>query len=160
MAQDDKDKLQRQKNHIIHDVENSIYANEFVKELFLDHLKTDIKPTSIKRIGTPNKNKSNLIQIKYSLDTDKITISSSLRLLKNAPPKFKSIRISDDLTFADQIKLRKLRDEASERNISNTDESIKYVVHYDRISKNYFITTIKIPDKATESPLLTSNMNE
>ena len=151
VAEDNKEKNYRQLNHIIHGVSNLINGDEFVKELFSIHLKTDIKPSSIKRIGSPGINNSNLIRIRYTSYTDKAQISSSLKLLKTAPSKFKKIRIADDLTFEDQIKLRKLRDEATELNNANEDSTLKHVVHYNRISKNHYITTIKVPDKPVQS---------
>ena len=72
-------------------------------------------------------------------------------MLKTAPSKFKKIRIADDLTFEDQTKLRKLRDETTELNNANEDSTFKHVVHYNRISKNHNITTIKVPDKPVQS---------
>ena len=115
------------------------------------HLKTDIKPSSITRIGSPGINNYNLIRIRYTSYTDKAKISSSLKLLKTAPSKFKKIRIAYDLTFEDQNKLRKLRDEATELNNDNEDSTLKHVVHYNHISKNHYITTIKVPDKPVQS---------
>ena len=50
VAEDNKDKNYRQLNHIIHGVSNLINGDEFVKELFSIHLKTEIKPSSITRI--------------------------------------------------------------------------------------------------------------
>ena len=112
VAEDNKEKNYRQLNHIIHGVSNLINGDEFVKEFSSIHLKTDIKPSSIKRIRSPGINNSNLIRIRYTSDTDKAQISTSLKLLKTAPSKFKKIRIADDLTFEYQTKIRKLRDEA------------------------------------------------
>ena len=136
ISEDNKEKNYRQLNHIIHGVSKLINGDEFVKELFSIHLKTDIKPSSIKRIGSPGINNYNLIRIRYTSDTDKAQISSSLKFLKTAPSKFKKIRTADDLAFEDQTKLRKLRNEATELNKANEDSTLKHVVHYNRIPVN------------------------
>ena len=112
------------------------------------NLKTDIKPSRIQRIGSPGKNNSNIIRIRYTSDTDEAKISSSLKLLKTAPSKFNKIRIADDLTFEDQTKYRKLRDEATELNNANEDLILKHVVHY---TKKTIYYKIKVSDKPVQS---------
>ena len=53
VAEDHKEKNYRQLNHIIHGVSNLINGDEFVKEVFSIHLKTDIKPSSINALDPP-----------------------------------------------------------------------------------------------------------
>ena len=56
VAEENKEKNYRQLNHITHGVSRSINGDKFVKELVSIHLKTDIKPSSIKSIGSPGIN--------------------------------------------------------------------------------------------------------
>ena len=122
----EQDKFFRESNHIIHGVDNSNDPNVFVNELISEQLKLTIIPLSIKRIGittydatnnTKNtKNTNNLIRIRYKCISDKEIVSKSLNLLKDAPNKFKSITIADDLTLEQQNNRRQLIKEANELN--------------------------------------------
>ena len=144
----EQDTFFRESNHIIHGVDNSNDPKVFVNELISEQLKLTIIPLSIKRIGittydaTKNtKNTKNLIRIRYKCISDKEIVSKSLNLLKDAPNKFKSITIADDLTLEQQNNRRKLIKEANELNEKEkeTESDIKHVVRYNRYSKNHFI---------------------
>ena len=156
----EQDKFFRESNHIIHGVDNSNDPKVFVNELISEQLKLTIIPLSIKRIGintddaTKNtKNTKNLIRIRYKCISDKEIVSKSLNLLKDAPNKFKSITIADDLTLEQHNNRRKLIKEANELNEKEkeTESDIKHVVRYNRYSKNHFIKMLKPPEKKDQT---------
>ena len=144
----EQDKFFRESNHIIHGVDNSNDPKVFVNELISEQLKLTIIPLSIKCIGittddaTKNtnntKNTKNLIHIRYKCISDKEIVSKSLNLLKDAPNKFKSITLADDITLEQQNNRRKLIKEANELNEKEKEieSDIKHVVRYNRYSKN------------------------
>lgn len=116
--------------HILHGVPDESDASVFVNDLFKNTLKSDIKPTSITRLGTTNTTFSiskRIIRIVYSSIDEKNAITSTFKLLKSSP-HFRSIRFSDDLNSEQQHELKECIKLAATRNSQETDVNIKHVV--------------------------------
>lgn len=138
-----KDSVFRSKNHIIHGANIELDANKLVISLLSTQLKSNVKPVSVKRIGKESK----LIRITYRNVNDKNLVTSSLKLLKDAPDEFKSISFTNDYTKDEQLVQKNLRNQVKILNSDNPSETHYNAVRYNFESKNFFITKLKKPLK-------------
>ena len=147
----DRDKEYRKYNHILHGVDDSIEATTFVEILFSCHLKSSIKPITVKRIAQKNQSvkKLSLICIRYNSESDKISISQKLKKVMYAPDKY--ITISNDLTLNEQSELKEKSIEANKLNEENPSNDEIHRVLYDTQSTNFIIVKIKRPPISPKS---------
>ena len=141
---EENDKMRRSLNVIVHGVPEQEQKDDklWVEGLINDtHSRVAIK--NVARLGKPSQEKKRPLLVCFSSEKEKTTLLGNLSSLKGME-KYMTVSITEDLTPDERKTLKKLSDQAKERNMTDSSETEKWRVRGN--SKNGFFL-IKIQSK-------------
>ena len=114
---EERDKALREKNIIIHVVEESSAENDtnFVKTLFATVECDGIKPKSTARIGMEHKDKRRPIKVSLNHENETLQVMNNLTKLKGSET-YKRISITEDYTLSERKMIQEMRDRVKLKN--------------------------------------------
>ena len=125
---EERDKAFREKNIIIHGVEESNAENDttFVKTLFATVGCDEIKPKSTARIGVEHKDKRRPIKVSLNHENEALQVMNNLTKLKGSEA-YKRISVTEDYTLSERKMIQEMRDQVKLKNQKLRSSSIDYV---------------------------------
>lgn len=139
---EENDKFKRSPNIIVHGLTEQETNDDlkWAKDLVRDtHSRVEIK--RVTRLGSPSQEKKRPLLVCLSNEREKSTLFGNLCLLKGIE-KYRAVSITEDLTPDERNQLKKLSNQAKERNANNNSENEKWRVRGN--SKNgFFLIKIK-----------------
>ena len=159
---EERDKAFREKNIIIHGVEESNTKNDttFVKTLFATVGCDEIQPKSTARIGVEHKDKRRPIRVSLNHANEALQVMNNLTKLKGSEA-YKRISVTEDYTLSERKMIQEMRDQVKLKN-QNEPETSEFIYRLRGTPKNGLqIRRFKKPreDQAWSLGIMTSEMS-
>ena len=159
---EERDKAFREKNIIIHGVEESNTKNDttFVKTLFATVGCDEIQPKSTARIGVEHKDKRRPIRVSLNHANEALQVMNNLTKLKGSEA-YKRISVTEDYTLSERKMIQEMRDQVKLKN-QNEPETSEFIYRLRGTPKNGLqIRRFKKPreDQASSLGIMTSEMS-
>ena len=119
-----RDKAFRERNLIVHGVEESNTENDsvFIKTLITNVVSQEIKPINITRLGAENKDKRRPIKVSLNTELEKGQVMSNLANLKGNEA-YKRISVTEDYTISERKMIQEMRDQVRTKNDAEPENS-------------------------------------
>ena len=119
-----RDKAFRERNLIVHGVEESNTENDsvFIKTLITNVVSQEIKTINITRLGAENKDKRRPIKVSLNTELEKGQVMSNLANLKGNEA-YKRISVTEDYTISERKMIQEMRDQVRTKNDAEPENS-------------------------------------